>query len=91
MTPKTGVDAKLDEILEIVRTIEKSAAVLGSRVDVIETTTKNSHEAIKGNGKAGLESRTMLLERQVAVINWIGGIIVIAIIGDIIARVLSLI
>jgi hypothetical protein len=90
MTPvKSGADDKLDNILVIVNDIKTDIAVFVKRVDDLESTAKENKTAIKGNGKPGLESRMALVEVNLKTINWVGAAIVVAIIGDIMTRILK--
>ena len=88
---RIGQDKKLDEILSEVGEIKTSIAVFASEFSELKKTAKENKEAIKGNGKPGLESRTMLIERQVGTINWIGGALLLVVLGDVVARVMSLV
>ena len=83
-------DTKIDQILTAVNKIETSIAVFTGRVEHLELVAKENKEAIKGNGKPGLETRTVLLEKQMSVVSWVGAVLLLAIIGDIMTRILGL-
>lgn len=83
-------DTRLDDILKAVGEIKTTIAVFTSDMNSLKATAKENKESIKGNGKPGLETRTTLLERQMGVINWIGGILLLAILGDIMTRILGI-
>lgn len=85
------IDAKLDAIIEAIGGIKTANAVFDRRVCSLEETARENKQAIKGNGKAGLETRTTLLEKQMATYNWISGALLLVVLGDLIARVLGLI
>lgn len=80
---------KLDDILHAVDEIKTSIAVFTERIDGLERTAKENKESIKGNGKPGLETRTTLLEKQMNLVSWIGGALFLAILGDIMTRILN--
>ena len=82
-------DSKLDDILRAVGEIKTSIAVFAGQIESLQGTAKENKEAIKGNGKAGLETRTTLLEKQMNLISWIGGVLFLAIIGDIMTLILN--
>ena len=83
-------DTRIDDILRAVGEIKTSIAVFTSDMHSLKETAKENKEAIKGNGKPGLETRTTLLEKQMNVINWIGGVLLLAILGDIMTRILGI-
>ena len=83
-------DIKLDEILKMVGEIKTTIAVFSSDLHSLKDTAKENKESIKGNGKPGLETRTTLLEKQMSVVNWVGMVLLLAIIGDIMTRILGI-
>ena len=83
-------DTKLDEILRMVGEIKTTIAVFSSDLHSLKETSKENKEAIKGNGKPGLETRTVLLEKQMGVVNWVGAVLLLAILGDIMTRILGI-
>lgn len=87
--PASGTDTKLDEIIDIVNVIKTDLAVFTKRMTDVECTSKENKESIKGNGKQGLESRTNMIERNLALINWMGAAMMLAVIADIMTRILA--
>lgn len=85
------INRKLDDVLNIVTEIKTNNAVCEQRLGILEQTARSNKEAIKGNGHPGLESRTMLLEKQMASINWIGGALLLAVLGDLVTRILNIV
>lgn len=88
---RMGQDKKLDTIISELSDIKTSIAVYASEVAELKKTAKENKEAIKGNGKPGLESRTMLLEKQVGTVNWIGGALLLVVLGDLVTRLMTLV
>lgn len=93
MTPKKqdGIYERLDEIVQLLNDMKAANAVCEERLKQVEDKTAKHHEAIKGNGKIGLEERAALMEAQLTQIRWIGGAMVLMVIGDIVTRLLSLV
>ena len=83
-------DTRLDDILKAVGEIKTTIAVFTSDMNSLKATAKENKESIKGNGKPGLETRTILLEKQMSVVNWVGMVLLLAIIGDIMTRILGI-
>ena len=75
-----GLDEKLDEIIGILGGIKADMAAQGVRVERLECVAKENKEAIKGNGKIGLEQKVAIMEQRIALFSWVGGIAVGAIV-----------
>ena len=102
-TQKTPVlENKIDNILQTVIQIKTFYEAQEIRVSAVERIAKENKEALKGNGKLGLETKVALLEENSAPktefailkesvnrINWVGSFIILAILGDVISRVLQ--
>lgn len=61
---RVGQDRKLDTIISELAEIKTSIAVYASDVAELKKTAKENKDAIKGNGKAGLETRMALTEER---------------------------
>lgn len=74
---------------EVIERIDNLKESIGNRLDDIESLAKQNRDALKGNGKQGLETRVALVEDAIKRISWIGGLLMALLIGDIVTRVLS--
>jgi hypothetical protein len=89
--PDGGLYERLDEIKQIVSDMRSEFSAFCVRVNRLEDIAKENKEAIKGNGKTGLEERASLVEAQLTQIRWIGGAIALMVVGDIVTRLLQVI
>jgi hypothetical protein len=82
-------EEKIDKILFLLSEIQATSATQGAELIRLATCAKENKEAIKGNGKTGLETRMALQEDNTKRVNVIGAFLLLAILGDVVSRVLA--
>lgn len=99
---KDAQEEKLEQILAAVNEIKLFYQGQEIRLSALEVIARQSQEAIKGNGKPGLETEVALLKDNatpradfavlkdnMSRINWFFGATALLVTGDIVSRILS--
>lgn len=80
---------KLDEVLDAIHEIRQQEAARNEREASMKQSIAEHEQFINGNGKPGLKSEFAVVKQDISRINWIGGVLLVAVIGDIVARIMA--
>jgi hypothetical protein len=80
---------KLDGVMSIVEELRRYNAAHVERAAIIEKQVAAHTEFINGNGKPGAKSDLAAIKQDLARINWIGGALLLTVIGDVMTRILT--
>jgi hypothetical protein len=79
---------KLDQVIELLGEIKTTQATQGAEIIRLAKCAQENKDAIKGNGKTGLEARMLIQEESTKRTNLVGTFLLLAILGDVMSRIL---
>ncbi len=83
------IDAKYEKILALLNDIATGNAKRDEQIKGLLEDVAAHKLAIDGNGKPGLKTELEMLKQRIQAVYYIGGIILVAILGDAMTRILT--
>jgi uncharacterized protein HemY len=81
-------DEKLDQVIELLGELKSTLLLHTTELVRLSKCAQENKEAIKGNGKNGLETRMAIQEESTKRANIVGTFLLLAILGDVMSRIL---